>query len=166
MANQTVFVHKGTSNYTGGFNLGPNERLIGEATNLVVGADTLLTGDASKRPTLTDNNDDVVALDDAKEVRGLGLDPQGTGGGIAGATGDTGGATIDDVRIVDSGTLGSQPSLELDSTTGTFNISNLTVSTNGAAGVRLHNTTTPANAVIAVFAPASQISITSDGGPM
>jgi methionine-rich copper-binding protein CopC len=164
VANQSVFVHKGTSAYTGGFNLEANERLIGEAVNLVVGGDTLLTGDPTKRPILTDNNDDVVALDDANEVRGLELDPQGTGGGIAGATGDTGGATIVDVRINDTGTSGTQPGLELDSTTGTFNISNLVVN-NFATGVRLHNTTTPTNAVNAVFATAGQISIQSNGAP-
>jgi hypothetical protein len=100
-----VFVHKGTSNYTGGFNLGANERLIGEAANLVVGSDTLHTGDPAKRPTITDTNADVVDLVGIIEVRGLEIDPSGAGGGIAGATGDTGGGTIDDVRIIDTGTM-------------------------------------------------------------
>jgi hypothetical protein len=156
-ANQTVFIFKGSGSYTGGYSLDANERLIGEAANLVVGSDTLYTGDPTKRPTITDNNDDVVALDDANEVRGLELDPQGTGGGIAGATGDTGGATIADVRIIDNGTPGTQPGLELDSTTGTFNISNLTVSTSGATGVRLNNAGTTN------FLPAGTISITTSG---
>jgi large repetitive protein len=165
-ANHTIFLFDGdntATDYSAGIDLKANQKLIGEAANLVVGSDTLHTGDAIKRPTITDSGADVVALDDSNEVRGLEIDPQGAGGGIAGATGDTGGATIDDVRIIDSGTAGTQPGLELDSTTGTFNISNLTVSTNGSAGVRLHNTTTPANAVNAVFAPAGQISITSSG---
>jgi hypothetical protein len=90
-------------------------------------------------------------------VRGLNIDPQGTGGGIAGSAGDTGGGTIDDVNIVDTGTFGTQPGLELDSTTGTFNISNLTVSTNGATGVRLNSAGT------VNFASAGTISITSSG---
>jgi hypothetical protein len=97
-----VFVHKGTSDYIGGFNLGANERLIGEAANLVVGSDTLHTGDPAKRPTITDTNADVVDLVGIIEVRGLEIDPSGAGGGIAGATGDTGGGTIEDVRIIDT----------------------------------------------------------------
>ncbi len=166
-ANHTIFVFDGdntASGYGAGIDLKANQKLIGEAANLVVGSDTLHTGDSTKRPTLTDNNADVVALDDANEVRGVEVDPSGTGGGIAGVTGDTGGGTIDDVRIIDNGTAGTQPGLELDATTGTFNVSNLVVN-NKATGVRLHNTTTPTNAVNAVFVPASQISITSDGGP-
>ena len=67
----------------------------------------------------------MVSLDDGNEVRGFNVDPSGTGGGIAGASGDTGGGTIDDVRIIDTGTAGQQPALELDSTTGTFNVSDL-----------------------------------------
>ena len=55
-----------------------------------------------------------------------------TFGGIAGGAGVTGGGTIDDVDITDGGTAGTQPGLELDTTTGTFNVSNFTVSSNGA----------------------------------
>ena len=99
----------------------------------------------------------MIDLDDGNEVRGLNLDPQGTGGGIAGASGDTGGGTIDDINIVDTGTAGTQPGLELDATTGTFNISNLTVNTNGAIGVRLNNAGT------VNFAAAGTISITTAG---
>ena len=51
----------------------------------MVGADTLHSADAANKPTITDNNADVVDLDDGTEVRGSGIDPQGTGGGIAGA---------------------------------------------------------------------------------
>ena len=112
---------------------------------------------AARKPTLTDSNADVVDLDDGNEVRGFNIDPQGTGGGIAGASGDTGGGTIDDVNIVDTGTAGNQPGLELDSTTGTFNVSNLAVSTSGATGVRLNSAGT------VNFASAGTISITSSG---
>ncbi len=99
----------------------------------------------------------MVDLDDGNEVRGFNIDPQGTGGGIAGASGDTGGGTIDDVSIVDGGTAGSQPGLELDSTTGTFNVSNLVVSTSGATGVRLNSAGT------VNFAAAGTVSIASAG---
>jgi len=158
-ANHTIFVFDGdntTTGYGAGIDLKANQKLIGEAATLTVGSDTLHTGDPLKRPTITDNNDDVVALAAANEVRGVELDPQGTGGGIAGASGDTGG-TIDDVRVIDTGTAGTQPGLELDATTGTFNISNLTVSTNGATGVRLNNAGTTN------FASTGTVSITTSG---
>ncbi|MGH3099738.1 MAG: beta strand repeat-containing protein, partial [Thermoleophilia bacterium] len=103
---------------------------------------------------MTATGADVIDLDDGNEVRGLNLDPSGAGGGIAGSTGDLSGI-IDDVNILDTGTFGTQPGLELDGTTGTFAISNLTVSTNGATGVRLNNAGT------VTFAAAGNISITS-----
>ena len=167
-ANHTVFVFDGDNTSTGyggdGYAMNAGERLIGEHEGLVVGSDTLFPANPGAKPTLTATNADVIDLDDGNEVRGFVLDPQGTGGGIAGSTGDTGGGTIDDVDVTDTGTAGTQPGLELDSTTGTFSVSNLVVN-NFATGVRLHNTTTPANAVNAVFDPASQISLTSNGGP-
>jgi hypothetical protein len=86
----SIFVFDGdntTTGYGAGIDLKANQKLIGEAANLVVGSDTLHTGDPTKRPTITDSNADVVALDDANEVRGLEVDPSGTGGGIAGAHG-------------------------------------------------------------------------------
>ncbi|HEY6691748.1 MAG TPA: hypothetical protein VI006_02790, partial [Solirubrobacteraceae bacterium] len=166
-AGHTIFVYDGNNTSTGyaaGINLKANQKLIGEAATLTVGADTLHLADAANKPTITDNNADVVDLDDANEVRGLNIDPQGTGGGIAGSSGDTGGGTIDDVNITDTGTAGTQPGLELDTTTGTFNVSNLTVSNgdNNAAtstdiGVRLNNAGT------VNFASAGTISITTAG---
>ena len=159
-AGHTIFVYDGnntTSGYTAGINLKAGQKLIGEAATLTVGSDTLHGADAANKPTLTDNNADVIDLDDSNEVRGLNIDPQGTGGGIAGSSGDTGGATIDDVNITDTGTPGTQPGLELDSTAGTFNVSNFTASTNGATGVRLNSAGT------VNFASAGTISITSSG---
>ena len=69
----------------------------------------------------------MIDLDDGNEVRGLNIDPQGAGGGIAGTTGDTGGGTIDDVNVIDTGTAGTQAGLELNGTTGTFNVTNFAV---------------------------------------
>ena len=56
----------------------------------------------------------MVELDDNNTVRGFDIDPQGTGGGIAGAAGDTAAAPSTDVAIIDTGTAGNQPGLELD----------------------------------------------------
>jgi hypothetical protein len=179
--NHTVFVFDGDNTSTGyqtGYQMNSGERLIGEHEGLVVDpdenrtantngaltADTLHPANAGAHPTITGTNEDVIQLDDNNEVRGFNLDPAGTGGGIAGATGDTGGGTIDDVNIVDTGTAASQPLFELDATTGTFNVSNLVVNNqaatsppNTATGVRVNNAGT------AVFSPASQISIAITG---
>ena len=169
-ANHTVFVFDGdntTTGYTTGFQMNAGERLIGEHEGLVVDpdqgggltADSLHPANPGARPTLTDDNADVIDLDDGNEVRGFNIDPQGTGGGIAGLIGDTGGGTIDDVNIVDTATAGTQPGLELDSTTGTFNITNLTVATaGGATGVRLNNAGTTN------FQSSSTITVRSTGG--
>ena len=141
-ANHTVFVFDGDNTSTGyggdGYAMNAGERLIGEHEGLVVGADTLHPANPGFHPTLTALNADVIDLDDGNEVRGLNVDPQGTGGGIAGTAGDTGGGTIDDVNIVDGGTAGTQAGLELNGTTGTFNITNLVVN-NSATGVLLTN---------------------------
>ncbi|MEA2440977.1 MAG: hypothetical protein QOH76_2401, partial [Thermoleophilaceae bacterium] len=166
----SIFVYQGsstptTNQYAGGFDLLASQKLVGEAATLTAGspAATLHSSDASNRPTLTDNNANVVNLDDSNTVAGVGIDPQGTGGGIAGASGDTGGGTIDDVQIADNGTAGTLPGLELDSTTGTFNISNLTVNngdnnsaTSTDSGIRLNNAGT------VNFASTGTISVTTN----
>jgi hypothetical protein len=142
-ANHTVFVFDGDNSSTGydtGYAMNSGERLIGESEGLVVDpdqggaltADTLYAAAAGAQPTLTANDEDVVALDDGNEVRGFDIDPQGTGGGIAGGAGDTLGGTIDDVNIVDTGTAGDEPGLELNGTTGTFNVPDFTYSNTGA----------------------------------
>ncbi|MDQ3933344.1 MAG: Ig-like domain-containing protein [Actinomycetota bacterium] len=174
-ANHTVFVFNGDNtdlNYATGFAMNSGERLIGEHEGLTVDqdqggsmtADSLHPANPGAHPTLSALNEDVVDLDDGNEVRGFELNPGGNGSGIAGASGDTGGATIDDVNILDSGVAGIQPGLELDSTTGTFNISNIVVNNSGAAsppntatGVRLNNAGT------VNFNPTGQTSITTSG---
>ena len=169
-ANDTTFVYDGdntTTGYDSGYALNAGERLIGEVAGLSIDPDgggslntvALLGATPGAYPTLTVSNEDVVDLDDGNEVRGFTLDPQGTGGGIAGAAADTGGGTIADVRVLDTGTAGTQPGVELDTTTGTFNFQDLIVSTNGAAAVSLDNSGT------ARFADAGTISLTASGAP-
>ena len=162
-ANHTVFVFDGDNTSTGyggdGYAMNAGERLIGEHEGLVVGADTLHPANPGAHPTLTALNADVIDLDDGNEVRGLNVDPQGTGGGIAGTAGDTGGGTIDDVNVVDTvGTAGTQAGLELNGTTGTFNITNLAVN-NSATGVLLTNAGTMN------IPSGGTITITSTGAP-
>ena len=165
-ANHTVFVFDGDNTSTGyggnGYTMNAGERLIGEHEGLTVDPDqggplagqTLHPANPGAHPTLTATGADVIDLDDANEVRGLTIDPSGAGSGIAGSTGDVSG-TIDDVNITDTTTAGTQPGLELDATSGTFAVSNFTVNTNGATGVRLNNAGT------VTFAPTGTISITT-----
>jgi hypothetical protein len=166
--NDTVFVYDGDNTSTGlatGYAMNAGEHLIGEAAGLTFDPDgggsmpavDLLAATAGAYPTLSANNEDVVDLDDGNELRGLQLDPQGTGGGIAGAAGDTGVGTIADVKVLDAGTPGTQPGVELDTTTGTFNFQDLTVSTTGATGIRLNNAGTTR------FASLGTISVTTAG---
>jgi hypothetical protein len=158
-ANHTIFVFDGDNTSTGyaaGINLKSGQRLLGEVEGLEVDSVELAAPVANAYPTLTANGDDVVDLDDGNLVGGFVLDPAGAGGGIAGSAGDTGGATIRDVNIADTGTAGTQAGLELNGTTGTFDVSNLTV-TNQATGVLLNNAGT------VNFASTSTISITTSG---
>ena len=176
-ANHTVFVYDGDNTEVGyqtGFAMNSGERLIGEHEGLTVDpdgtgsmtADTVHPANAGAHPTLSGTNEDVVALDDGNEVRGFTLNPNGGSSGIAGASGDTLGGTIDDVNIVDTGTAGSDPALELDGTTGTFNLSNLAITNQAAtspastsSGVRLNNAGT------VNFVPAGAITVSRKGAP-
>jgi hypothetical protein len=163
----SIFVYRGdttsTNGYDAGIDLKANQRLLGGAATLTVGSDTLWTGDPAQRPTITDTANDVVVLAAGNTVRGLDLNPAG-GGGIAGGTGDAGG-TIADVKVTDTGAPGTRPGLDLNGTSGTFNVSNLTVDNSAATtvppstakGVSLNNAGT------VDFASAGTISITTKG---
>ncbi len=166
-AGDTTFVFDGNDTSTGlggGYTMNNSERLIGEVSGLTLdpdGAGPLDTFDlypatAGKRPVLTASGEDVVTLASKSTVSGLGLDPSGNGGGLSGGVG-VDASTISDVTINDTGTNGTQPGLELNGTTGTTNVSNLSVSTAQAKGVRL------ANAGKVVFASSGTVSIVSNG---
>ncbi|MCF6376699.1 Ig-like domain-containing protein [Nocardioides KLBMP 9356] len=139
--NHTIYLLDGDDTTTGraaGFALKPGQRLVGEAANLFAGAVLLRSAVPGARPTITNTNADVLALATGSSVRGVEVDPQGTGGGISGGAG-VGGVVLQDVRIIDSGTPGSQPGLELDGTTGSSAVTGLVVETAGATGIRLNN---------------------------
>jgi len=158
-ADDTIYLYDGddtTTGYGAGITLKDGQRLLGELVDLTIGGDQLATGTAGNRPTITASGADVVTLASGNTLRGLEIDPSGVGGGIAGGAGDADG-TITDVRIIDTGTEGTQPGLELNDTTGTFNVSDLTVSTVNATGIFLHNAGTVA------FADTGTISVTTDG---
>ena len=65
-AQNTIFVFDGdntTTGYGAGIDLKTGQRLIGESAGLAVGDVTLQTANPANRPTITDNNADVVVLD-------------------------------------------------------------------------------------------------------
>jgi hypothetical protein len=167
-----VFVYKGdgsTTGYDNGLNLTANHKLVGQASGLVVGGDTLSSGDSAKRPTITHLNQDVVVLASGSGVQGVNIDPFGTGGGIFGGA-TVNGSTLSDVTIIDTGPVGgpqlagTQPSLELNGTTGTFNISNLTVDNSAATGTTSGSEGVVLNSAGTVnFASGGKISITTKG---
>ena len=159
-AGDHVFVFDGdntTTGLDGGFTMKANQRLVGEGVDLFVADSTLYSGDAAKRPTLTRAGADVITLASGGQVRGLDVDPSGTGGGIFGT--GVNGATIARVSVNDTATLGAQPGIELDGTSGTFNFEDVTVSTSGstATGIRLNNAGT------VNFVDAGTITIASNG---
>ncbi|HEX8648391.1 MAG TPA: tandem-95 repeat protein [Thermoleophilaceae bacterium] len=160
-----VYEGNGTSLQYPGIALKQNQSLIGEAADLVVAGTTLQEGDQARRPQLSEVAADVVALDDANTVTGLELDPTGAFSGIAGGPGDTGGGTIADVRIIDTGVAATNAGLELLSTTGTFNVSDLTVNNVAALGQNGSSKGVELSSAGTVnFVPTGTISITTTGG--
>jgi VCBS repeat-containing protein len=156
----TVYVFDGANNSTNlatGFVMEANERLIGEVAGVSLAGHPLHAGTTDAHPTLAASNEDVVVLASGATVDGVNVDPALAGGGIFGGAG-TSNVTINDVNVTDgTGTPGTQPGLEFNGTGGTSNVSDLTVSTNGATGVLLNNAGT------VNFTPASAIDITTNG---
>jgi hypothetical protein len=174
VASSTTFVYAGKSNtgapsptagYDAGYVMDTNERLLSEAADLVVNSTTLHPADSSNRPTITNNNADVVTLAGGTTVRGFTIDPQGTGGGVFGTSLGSTTVTLDNLNITDTGTKATQPGLELDTNTGTTtNVSDLAVSngdgsdlTSGDIGVKLNSAGT------VNFLPGPTITVATDG---
>ena len=132
------------------------QQLIGEPQGLTVSGNVLVPAGGSN-PVIGNVDDDVVRLASGNVVDSVTLDPAGTGGGIAGGPGVGGMIMIDHVNVSDNGTSGSQPGVELDGTTGTFFISDMTVQTNGATGVRLNDAGT------VYFQPVGTVSVSAAG---
>ena len=164
----TTFVYDGddtTTGYDSGYTMNTGESLLSEGAALIIGSDTLHSADAANKASITNNNADVVTLAGGSTVKSFNIDPQGTGGGVFGTGLGATTVTLDDLSIVDNGTKGMQPGLELDTNTGTTtNVSNLVVdngdgssATTGDEGVKLNATGT------VNFASSGTISITTNG---
>ncbi len=124
-----------------------NQSLIGEYVGLTIGGTALVPSSPFLPPLLTATNADVVTLASGNTLAGIQFDPSGTGGGIAGGAGDNGG-TWTKVKVTDLDTAGTQPMVELDGVSGTWNLSgisadntNATGQTSGSTALRLNNTT-------------------------
>jgi VCBS repeat-containing protein len=143
----TVFVLKGDGTSTGldnGFQMfsHPNLRLVGEVSGLSLdpdGAGTLPTVQLypptpGAAPLLTAGTD-VISLGTSSTVDGFTIDPSGASSGIAGSsTNSASNATIAHVSIIDTGTPGTKPGLELNVVAGTTNISDLVVDNTASGG--------------------------------
>jgi VCBS repeat-containing protein len=148
----TVFVFDGTNTTTNldtGYAMNSGERLIGESRPLSLDPDgggplptsSLFPGTSGAQPTLTASNEDVIVLASNVLVDGVDVDPSGTGGGISGGAG-VDSVTVRNVNVTDTGTLGTQPGIELDGTTGVNLFTGVTVTNGGSAtaiGVRINN---------------------------
>jgi VCBS repeat-containing protein len=151
-ANATIFVHQGsgTTGQNAGAALAANERLIGAADDLVVGGDTLYDGTNAQRPTIGNAAGVGVTLASGSTVQGLAISAAG-GAVISGGAG-VAGSTIANVTL-----SGSAGGLSLSATSGTFAISDTTISTTGGTGL------TASGAGTVNFTSAGTISVSSSG---
>jgi VCBS repeat-containing protein len=149
-ANATIFVHQGsgTTGQNAGAVLAANERLIGAAGDLVVGGDTLYDGSNAQRPTIGNAAGVGVTLASSSTVQGVAISAAG-GAAISGVAG----STIADVTL-----SGNSGGLSLSATSGTFAISDTTISTSGGTGL------TASGAGTVSFTSVGTISVTSSGG--
>jgi VCBS repeat-containing protein len=148
----TVYVHQGsgTTGQNAGATLAANERLLGAGVDLVVGGDTLYDGSIAQRPSIGNAGGAGVTLASGSTVQGLAI--SGTGGAAISGGSGVAGSTIADVALA-----GNAGGLSLTSTSGTFTISDTTISTSGGTGL----TATSAGTVN--FTSAGTISVTTSG---
>jgi VCBS repeat-containing protein len=164
----TTFVYDGddtTTGYNTGYTMNTNESLISEGATLTIGSDTLHSADAANKASITNNNADVVTLAGGATVKSFNIDPQGTGGGIFGTGLGATTITLDDLNIVDNGTKGTQPGLELDTNTGTTtNVSNFVVNNGDGSSATFTDRAVRLNSAGTVnFASTGTISLTTNG---
>ncbi|HEX2053501.1 MAG TPA: Ig-like domain-containing protein, partial [Actinomycetota bacterium] len=179
-AGDTVYVFDGdntSADLDTGYVMATDERLIGESRPLAKDPDgggplplsLLYTGIPGAQPTLTASNEDVVVLASNSIVDGIDVDPSGTGGGFSAGAG-VAGVGVFRSNVIDSGTAGTQPGIELDGTTGSSGFSQVTVTnggSSGAIGIRLNNAGTVSfptgNSITTTGAKALDIASTSMG---
>ncbi len=150
----TIFVHTGSGTTTGqnaGAVLDANERLIGEAADLVVGGDTLYDGAPARRPSIGNAAGAGVTLANGSTVQGLAI--SGTGGAAISGRSGTASSTISDVTLT-----GNSGGVALSGTTGTFALTDVDVNVSGGAALAA------ANAGTVNLTSAGTIALRSSGG--
>jgi hypothetical protein len=162
-ANTVISIDKGDGTSTGlvgPFTIGSGVTVNGTGAALVVDPDgatptltpqTLLAADAAGFPVLTASGANILNPTNASTIRGVELDPSGSGIAID-ASGRTG-VTVDTVRIIDAGLDATGNALKGTTTTFGLTVSNFTVDTDGS-GIDLSGGT-------AAFLAAGTISITT-----
>ena len=128
-----------------------NQKLLGEPVDLVVGADTLATGNPANRPSLSG----TVALASGSHVEGM--DIAGSGGAAVAGT-NTGGSDVTNVNL--SGGAGGVALT--GAAAGTFNFTNLQIITSGGTGFLVNSSGTP---TIRFVWSGAVGSVSATGGP-
>lgn len=149
----TIYVFKGDGNNTGqnsGVTLKANQRLLGQAVDLVIGGDTLFDGSAAQRSKIGNGSGTGVTLATGSRVEGLEISASG-GTAISGGAGVNGSTLADLVVGANAG------GIALVGTTGTFALSNLTVIANNSSPFVAENAGT------IQFAEAGTISLSANG---
>jgi hypothetical protein len=132
----------GDGTLAGGVTLQSGQKLIGEGvalTNTDVGtgtAETLFA--AGTKPVLTAAGVDVVTLASSTEIAGLSINPDGAGGGLAGA--NPTGVIVRSTDITDGGTQATQAGIELTTGGGLTFAGTVSVSTTVARALDLTGT--------------------------
>ena len=148
-----TYVYKGdgtTTGLTGGFSLLASQKLLGEPVNLVVGGDTLATGNPANRPSLSG----TVALASGSRVEAV--DIAGSGSAAIAGT-NTGGSDVTNVNL--SGGAGGVALT--GAAAGTFNFTNFAITTTGGTGFLVNSSGAP---TINVGSGATE-NVSATGGP-
>lgn len=145
-AGEIIFVHTGNTGVTplaGGFTFAADQQLIGEPAGLTTARGPIAPVSAAARPVLTNAAGDGVTLATGAVLRGVDVDAP-TGAGIVG--GAAVGATVDQVAVIDPGTVG----IDLDAPTGSWTFSDVTVSGAPAAAFDVDGGSATIDAGVAV----------------
>src|SRR5262249_21295671 len=125
----TVYVFRGDGSATGlsvHYLANPDERILGQAVDLKVGADTLFVGDPALGPNVQASaGEEAFVLSYGNPVAGLSIDPNGVSA-IASYLGP-GGDVIRNVHIHDTGAHGSGAMILFNNTDGMNRVDDVTI---------------------------------------
>jgi YVTN family beta-propeller protein len=129
-AGDTIYIFQGDGTTTGqdaGITLQDNQTLEGQADDLVIGSQTLYSGNQSDRPDIGNSAGSGVTTGSGDTIEGLNIAANGSGAAITNARNANGGTVSDDV-VSGAGGAGG---ILLYYSAGTWNISGLTDTVTG-----------------------------------